>query len=245
MNFDATDTQFTESAIEAVREGDDFYELTHDGWMILCPKVNGLPAPKVGETLRLYGRGIGFTVRGIVVGSPLAWRTYRYMTEAEEAAQHEQRRQDEETARERKFEETREETDRRIAALPEPFRRRIYRFQDDGGHTFRRDYESYELFCCEQAVAIADALKNRHELRAWRELSFAEQKARVPALDDGHSGNTFGTACHLAALWMGDPELVVLTHGALTPLVGCEAYGCKHPNEAAAPHPAQGDETAR
>jgi len=221
-----TDTEFTESLIDDVTESDGWYEIKHDGgWVIACQKVDGLPAPQVGETLRLYGRGIGYTVRGITVGG----RTYRYLTEDEDRDRREQQQRAEEAERERKLAETSEETDRRVAALPKVFRRRIARFRRDGGHKFRRDFESYELFCCEQAVAIARALKTSAAIKKWRALPFEAQREQVTALDDGHSGNTFGTACLLASYYIHQPELVVAAHGALVPLVGCDDYGCAHP----------------
>ena len=52
-----------------------------------------------------------------------------------------------------------------------------------------------------------------------------KQKMIVP-IDDGHSGNTFGCAVMLAILYVTSPEYIIKAHGALAPLVGCEAYGC-------------------
>lgn len=228
MSIDANDLQFSESVIDTVRESPDGYELTHDGWTLYCPKVEGLPAPSVGETMRSYGRGIGCTVRGIVVGG----RVYRYMTEAEENESHAEQCREREAKLEQEFVANRADTDRRIAALPALFRERLEKFQRDGGHDFRRDYEGYELFTCEQAVVIADALHTGEAIVAFRAASRDEQKVLVPDLSDGHSGNTFGAACLLARTYVERPEFVPKVHGALTPLVGCEAYGCKHPESA-------------
>lgn len=223
MNID-NDVQFEESIIDAVREREDGYELTHDGWTLWCPKADGLPAPRVGETLRSYRRGIGYSVRGIVVNG----RVYRYMTEAQEQEQHAEESRQRQAEREQELEANLAETDRRIAALPALFQERIQKFQRDGGHEFRRDYEGYELFCCEQAVVIADTLHTVDAIRAFHTEPWESQKVLVPDLSDGHSGNTFGAACMLARLYLEQPELVLKQHGALTPLVGCEAYGCKH-----------------
>lgn len=220
------DPQFEESIIEEVTEYEGGYEIKHNGsWVLGCERVDGLPMPKRGELLRTYGRGIGAPVRGIIIQG----RVYRYLTEAEQQAEHEQWCRDEEAKREQQLTESLTATDKRIAALPTVFRERIEKFQRDGGHAFRRDYEGYELFCCEQAVVIADALKTPEALAAWRELPWEQQKAQVPQLGDGHSGNTFGCACGLARLYLESPEYVTKAHGALTPLVGCEAYGCAHP----------------
>lgn len=223
----ADDVEFQESIVEKVREYSKGggWEVTHNGaWIIGVDADECAVAPQVGEPIRTYGRGIGSTVRGIVIGG----RVYRYRTDAEEQAKHEQYCRDMEAKREQEFNEGREGADERIAALPTIFRERIEKFQRDGGHEFRRDYEGYELFCCEQAVAIAEALKTVEALDAWRTLPWGAQLTQVPALSDGHSGNTFGAACALARHYISNPQFVTKMHGALVPLVGCEAYGCKH-----------------
>lgn len=224
IRIDANDTQFENSVIDKVRETANGYEIGHDGWVIGCPKVDGLPAPRVGELLRLYGKGIGFTVRGIVVNG----RVYRYLTEAQDIERHSAWCLEQETKRERELESNRADIDQRIASLPTLFRERLKKFQRDGGHEFRRDYEGYELFCCEQAVAIALALQTTEAIKAFHAADWDEQKRLVPSLSDEHSGNTFGMACALAKAYIEKPEFVTKMHGALTPLVGCEAYGCKH-----------------
>jgi hypothetical protein len=229
--IDTKDTQFSESVIEAVtvHSGSDGYELRHDGgWVIWCPAVPEHPIPAAGETLRLYGRGIGYTVRGIVVGG----RVYKYLTEEQERAQREIERREAGERREKEFADNLAETDRRIAALPELFRKRIEKFQIDGGVKFRVQFEPYELFCCEQAVVIANAFKTREEVIEFSKLAWADQKRRVPELAEGHSGNTFAFACLLAGFYLGQPDLVVKMHGSMTPLVGCDEFGCKHDEQA-------------
>lgn len=223
------DTEYQDDVIEDVcAEKDGSYSVKVDGWSLWweCDFT-----PKVGDRARYFGRGIGSPVRGIVYlpldGSPA--RVVRYQTEAERKVEHEQWCLDQEAKREREFQEQQEDRDKRIAALPEMFRQRMLKFQRDGGHEFRRDYEGYELFCVEQAVAIADALKTPEAIAAFHGLqTWAEQKAAVPGLEDGHSGNTFGCACSLARGYVTDPEFVTKMHGALTPLVGCDDYGCRH-----------------
>ena len=62
--------------------------------------------------------------------------------------------------------------------------------------------EPYEVFCCEQAVLIAKALKTEAEIQKFYDAPYNEQQELVPALSDGHSGNTFGGACALARAWL-------------------------------------------
>lgn len=220
------DREFREATVERV-EADDSggWTVTHGGgWVIGVPSVPGLPAPRVGEAIRTYGRGLGFSVRGITIGG----RVYRYQTATEHKAENARLAAEREQQKEVEFVKNLEDTDRRIAALPPIFRTRIEKFQQDGGHEFRRDFEGYELFCCEQAVLIAEAMPARDGVAAFAKLSWEQQKRAVPGLDGGHSGNTFGMACRLAHFYLNSPDFIVKEHGALTPLVGCDAYGCKH-----------------
>jgi hypothetical protein len=221
MNID-TDKQYQESRVQSVtpREGVG-WEVEHDGWHLLVTSEQCQVEPKPGEMMRCYGRGIGYTVRGVAIGG----RVYRYKTEAEQ----EQERQDYLAAEQRRkveaLERSRPERDAKIAALPEPLRKRIERFQRTLGG-WRAEHEPYEIFVCQQAALIADALKTSEAIRAFHARPYEEQRAAVPGLDEGHSGNTFGATCRLAQLLIDRPELVEQEHGALCPLVGCVDYGC-------------------
>lgn len=93
-----------------------------------------------------------------------------------------------------------------------------------GSPDYRRDFEEYELFVCEQAWAIIQA--GITDVKAFHALDWKAQREVVPAISDQHSGNTFGMATRLAHWWLTKRANVALEHGALTPLVGCESYGC-------------------
>lgn len=58
------------------------------------------------------------------------------------------------------------------------------------------------------------------------ELDYEKQIQKVPDLDEGHSGNSFGVSCRLAYWFIKEPEYVYKEHGALCPLIGCKNYGC-------------------
>lgn len=216
------DTEYLDYTIEKV-EGD-----RKRGWYMIfdgctgfyCPPDSPVE-PKVGMTMRQYGAGFGSIVRGLFLDNQCVF----YRTEAEQA---EKNRHDAEAEEERlraKFEANREAMDAKYAALPKCFRDRIDRFRTNNPD-FRWKFETYEVFTCEQAVIIADALKSADAIRAWHGLSWKDQKAAVPGLDDGHSGNTFGMACRLAIDYLQNQEAVRNRHGALAPLVGSEEYGC-------------------
>lgn len=181
--------------------------------------------PAVGMPIRMYGRGVGYTVRGVFLDGQ---RVY-YKTEAEQDEEFRKQCEDRHKERRYDFEKNRADYDRRYGLLPEVFRRRLDRFRSNNPE-FRWEYEPYELFVCEQAVVIAAAVPAGSDparfISDFKELDFTAQQAMVPGLADGHSGNTFGAACALAAWFLIHPENVVRAHGALAPLVGSKEYGC-------------------
>lgn len=215
------DQQFETNTIKSFTAETGGYSLTFDnGWSFWMPDAGF--APGVGQTAKLYGRGTGYQVRGLVVND----RVVFYRTEAEQ----EELNRKEQAAREDKkrsdYEAQSGEYDRRVNALPQPFKTRITEFRNWKPETWKYDFEPYELFTCEQAVEIATALKTPEEISRFHKLDFTEQKKIVLALSDDHSGNTFGAACLLARIYLTKPELIPSVHGALCPLVGCEDYGC-------------------
>lgn len=195
-----------------------------DGWSFWVQADSPIE-PKPGMRARFYGKGIGFTVRGLTLDGV----TVFYRTAAEEEARHQEWCRERDRERRAEFEANRDELDRRVAALPDVFRRRIERFRA-GNPDFRWEYEGYELACCETAVKIAKAVGSRERYAelcdgedAWPAVS-----AMVPDMDPGLSGNQFGCALMLAGLYLNNPDAVTRQHGAMTPLVGCKEYGCTH-----------------
>ena len=160
--------------------------------------------------------------------------------------------------RQEEFEAHREERDQQFSELPPDFQTRIQIFRD-ANPDFRRDYEAYELFCCTEAANLVDFLRQSPEWaeRSGKGLTGQSTKEEIDAALDAyledreaqkvassyeeHSGNTMSATISLARMALYDeigykPEglddphpLVVLQHGAMTPLTGCEEYGCVHP----------------
>lgn len=84
MNPLVNDTEFEETTIESVETFVDYgWNVRRaDGWSIWVTNEHETRSPMAGETMRLYGRGIGYPVRGIVIGS----RVYRYESPEEHEA---------------------------------------------------------------------------------------------------------------------------------------------------------------
>ena len=206
--------------ITEVRESDDWYELSQDGMCCGLKKKYGVK-PKVGDKLTVHTKGSSFgTIRGMDLnGEKIFWKT----DEELEDDRVEWLRKNEED-KQQKFKENVAEMEEKYNNLPDFFKKRIDRFRKNNDR-FRIDYESYEVFCCEQAVLIANACKTKEEVQAFKSKDWKEQLKQVEGLSDGHSGNTFGCSCQLAYLYLDNPENVMKVHGALSPLVGSEEYG--------------------
>ena len=196
-------------------------EESRGGLCFLIP--NGGVEPKPGMTMRQWPGHFGQPVRGVALDGHVIY----YRSEEEERARNE-RESEAHDRREREAWEQggREEQDARLAKLPAVFRRRVERFRS-GNPEFRWRYEGYELFVCEEAVKLAERVRGLEDTDgALSLLADDEEALEAAGLSDEHSGNTFMFALGLAALFArGDEDGVVDAAGALTPLVGAEAYG--------------------
>lgn len=193
-----------------------------DGYSCWVPKDSPV-RPMVGMTIRCYTIN-GTFIRGMVLDG----KTVFYRTEAEQRLRWADERKEENQKNQEKAVAERNDRDVRWSRLPCQFSKRRDRFME-GNSNFARDYEPYELFCCEQSVVIHDACNGDADvIREFAKLEWREQKERIPLLSDEHSGNTFGVSVRLA-IWLATaPENVVREHGAMAMLVGCDEYGCTH-----------------
>lgn len=220
------DRQYEEVTVTSVESESAGWGLgLSSGWSFYCPKNESGVVPKAGDAARLYGEGIGRPVRGLVInGLPVFYRT------PEQQAREEEARSTEYHANKRMaFEENKAAQDADYATLPPEFRARIDRFRRNRAD-WRWEHEPYELSVCKDAVLIAEQFRGHtnpaEAISTFHESDWEVQKALIPGLFDGHSGNSFGAACFLARLYLERPDLIDKSHGALCPLVGCEDYGC-------------------
>lgn len=221
----AEDRPWTDDVITEVTRTRSGYSIRagSSGFLLARKHLNGVKPPKVGDQIALY-TVLGSTVRGIDLrGVPLF-----YKTQEELDAEHEEWCKRHEERQKKDFEKNRRKLDRQFASLPDVFQRRISWFRA-WNPNFRWKHEAYELSACVDAVKIATAMKTPKGVESFRKMKYETQRAKVPDLYDGHSGNSFSVACRLAWLYLTNPILVVAEHGAMTPLTGCEEYGCMHP----------------
>lgn len=206
--------------ITEVTIGKKWHSISMDGTCCGMKASYGV-IPKVGDELTVHTKGGSFgTIRGMDLnGKKIFWKT----DEDLESERIEWLRKNEEDKQE-KFKKQKKYLDASYDKLPKCFQDRIDKYRNNNPR-FRVDYESYEMFCCEQAVEIAKACKTAEGVHEFQKLEWDKQKKKVKKLSDGHSGNTFGASVHLAYWYLKQPENVVKMHGALAPLVGSGAYG--------------------
>lgn len=208
------------STIKEVHDSEDYYSIhTEDGMGFGLEKKYGV-VPKEGDTVEVHSVN-GSTIRAVDINGKRVF----YKTDEDLDREHKEWCASNQKRKEEAFEKEKASLDAKYEALPKVFKDRIDKFRANNPK-FRVDFEGYEMFTCEQAVVIADALKTKEALEEFKNLDWAEQKAKVPLLDEGHSGNTFGCACALAYWYLEQPENVTKMYGALAPLVGSEEYGC-------------------
>lgn len=215
------------------------WEITFDGWTTVISDDRNPTGvePHIGDLYTFWGQMFR-PYRGQAVNGTVLW----YRTHEEESehrrAENERRQQE----RRAEWEDQKDEYIARIAALPEVFRERIAVRQRNNSD-FDWKYGGYELFCCEQAIIMAEAFrklwpdKEGDELTALINAFYDEpwdvQCGIVLGLADGHSGNTFGASVALANQYLQAPQDIPRIIGALSPLVGSCEYGDVPPDHEA------------
>lgn len=217
-----TDVEFKEYKIKSVDvpgpdEKDHYFIINAtDGGSLCISNPDQKSIPRNGQIARFYGRGFGYSVRGVSVGEVV----YYYITAEEEKEQRRVKKIEDAAKKTLEWEAALPENTARIEAMPAPFQKRILFFMrsSEWGPTFGK----YELFVCSEAIKIAAVCTDADDVSV-----FSQDRARqASVINDDHSGNTFGAACNLAALFLQSPDMLWKEHGALCPLVGCEGYGC-------------------
>lgn len=174
--------------------------------------------PKVGDTVEVE-LVRGSTVRGVKLNGVEVF----YKTESQLEEEHKQVVAEINRKRREEFEKNKAKLDKDFDSLPKPFQDRIARFRENNPE-FRIDYEGYEMFCCKEAIKMAEALKTPEEVDRFSKLDCDEQRKLVD-FDEGHSGNTFGSAVRLAYWYLKESNAVSQLHASLSPLVGSSESG--------------------
>ena len=215
----AGDSEFETFKLENVKSCKSGWTIVFDGgWHLQI--AESPVVPKIGMTVTVFRHAFGSPIRGLLLDGQCIY----YRTREEEDAKNKADCEAIDAVRREEFERGRVLMDAQYDGLPQCFRDRIDRFRKNNPN-FRWKYESYELFVCVEAVAIAQTIGTAEGVAAFMKKDWTAQRSQVPKLSDGHSGNTFGAACRLAMDFLTDENLVRQRHGAMSALVGSKEYG--------------------
>lgn len=194
-----------------------WYSITlENGWGFgLDPKYNYIP--KIGDIIKLHTINVT-TIRGLDVNGINIY----YKSDEQLEIERTEWLDNHEKEKQQRFLDHKEKMDEDYNSLPDVFKKRIDKFRNNNPR-FRIDYEEYEVFCCKEAIKIAEYCKTPEKVEEFSNLKWKDQvKAGI---SDRHSGNTFGCSVQLAYQYLNEKENIPLVYGALSPLVGSEEYG--------------------
>ena len=212
-----------ECVITKVHEHDEAYDISANSSGFRIPKPVG-KAPEVGQTATLYLIQ-GSRIQGIDLdGEPVFYKTKAELESERQAAI---KKMDEQKAIRKveffkAYNDPNSDFNQRLNRLPKVFQQRFKKFFRLGEEFWT--VAEYELAACETALKIAYACKSWQGIRRFHEMSWDEQKALIPNMDDGLSGNQFGWACVVAKVYLRNSKLVRKVRGAMSPLAGSKPY---------------------
>jgi hypothetical protein len=236
-----------ELIIKSVEEGDTYYTISAGSSGFGLEKSYGVK-PKKGDRVKLYTIKVS-EIRGMDINGVRVF----YKSDAQLEKERKEWVEKYNKGKLETFEKNKASLDSDYASLPKIFQKRIDKFRKNNPN-FRVEYEDYEMFCCKEALKIAEYVQSEFDKRELSDRCFKkgetkgleylpptadinsiiknfydlpfEKQVKLAQIDGGHSGNTFGMACRLAGLYLSSSENVEKLHGALAPLVGSEEYGC-------------------
>lgn len=220
----AKDTQFNEETLTEVTDHRDSWTFGTSMGFLTVPKGSVKFTPEVGMTVRFYGQGFGYTVRGVVIP-----RTddkdvvFYYRTKKEAEADHQAWIEKENKKKTLEYKKNKKAFETTIKSLPDCFQKRIERFRANNP-TFNRDFLSYQLFCDVETMKMVKKLKTIEQIDNFRQMAWDAQRMIVN-IDEGHSGNTFDYCILMAKIYIQNPNDIINSHGALCILVSCKEYG--------------------
>ena len=106
------------------------------------------------------------------------------------------------------FEKNREKVDWQYNNLPKCFKERIDKKRSEDPK-FRFNSERYEIFCYEQAIAIANGCNTRNQVLAFKEMDWNSQLDKVPLFSEDQSQDTLTYSLELAILYLESPDKIL------------------------------------
>lgn len=201
-----------------------FFEFKDSAWVFgVKKKYFKGKYPKEDDVVEVYGMS---SVEGLCINGKTIF--FKGVLEIEEERKAYLANSERETIE--AYKKNKPKLDKYFSELPEIFQKRIQVFRDNCKKDFRANFEDYEIGACREAVNIAKHYPTEEKLDKFIKAdNDPKGKTNYKPLSDGHSGNTWGFSKRLAWWYVTNSENVYKEHGAMTPLTGCEEYGCIHP----------------
>lgn len=211
--------------VKKVTSSNKYWDISSESGTCFGLKKKYKVKPKVGDEITLHTKNFSL-IRGMDLNGEIIF----YKTDAQLEVHRIKEQLKYKKQKEEQFKKEEKGLNESYDKLPKIFQERIDRFRKNNPD-FRIDYESYEMFCCKQAIEIANGCKTKEKVQEFSKLNWNDQKKMVKKLDDGHSGNTFSASVQLAYLYLNNEEDVKKMHGSLSTLVGSKEYGDIEKNE--------------
>ncbi len=202
LQYKETDYEYRSYVLEGVKPSKKGFELRFDrSACFFCPRVDNF-IPKRGMFVKLYGKGMGYVVRGLEIENKIIF----YRTPEQEKKHFELylKRSDEKSKKQ--YEKIKPKLEEDYNSLPDVFKRRLDRLRKTE-KSDRHTWEPYELFIYKQAAEMIKYITTVDALELFKKSTWEIQKQIVPTLDSGHSGNTFSCAIGLAKAYLLGKEI--------------------------------------
>jgi hypothetical protein len=209
----AEDVEYEDTTVKEVTvDGRHATILREDGWTMGVTIPEGNEPPEPGDSLRVYGRGIGFPFYGYAVnGDVWKWETpfERFSARIKMLAAHDRSRREH-------LDKARPDLDRWYAELSGPFKARIDRMREQPGFEVEHgSYETYPVLMAQRIAAWVDENQMVDEaqkatVERFRDMVHDEQAQVLHGGEGdkyGISGHQFDAACGLALAALEGKEI--------------------------------------
>ena len=152
--------------INNISENNEIYYIDLKDSRSFCLEKRYGIIPKIGDIIKLH------TVKGLIVrGVDINEESIFYKSNEQLDQEYKKWCKDYEKKKQLQFNIDRKQLDEDYELLPIVFKERINKFRSNNPK-FRVDYESYEMFCCKEAIKIAEALKTAENIKEFSKLDY-------------------------------------------------------------------------
>lgn len=233
---------YEDQVVKTATQNDDgtWWLSAESGWTFFGFRVpEHMDPPLPGDNYRTYGQFGQPVIGGDLRGKP-CW----FESKVDRDAKADANLAKQKARRKAQYEAEKDNLQAQYDALPETLRKRIDRFVANCPEDWWVEYGGYEIFALGVATKIAAAATSVPSddpvdlIAYFAALPYEDQLALLPDAGlDQMSGNQFNYSVQIAGALVDDEHrigadfMLEWGHGAMTPLTGCESYGCTAPSE--------------